>query len=74
MEILDVAALIRGTLGRCNVRLLDDHNFQKYRRNGQHEYFGGNFKMFPARIIVPYTGRWHVTIDLGGGSANIRQH
>jgi hypothetical protein len=57
---------------QCNVRLLDDHNFQSYQRSGQHKYFGGHFKMFPARIVVPHTGHWHVTIDLGGGSANIR--
>jgi hypothetical protein len=28
--------------------------------------------MLPARIIVPYDGNWNVTIDLGGGGANIR--
>jgi hypothetical protein len=57
---------------QCNVRLMDDANFERFRRGAQHEYYGGAYKMFPARIRVPRSGHWNVTLDLGGGSANIR--
>lgn len=57
---------------QCNIMLTDDHNFQRYKSRGQFEYFGGNFKMLPARITVPRSGYWNITIDLGGGSASIR--
>lgn len=57
---------------QCNVMLLDDRNFQLYRRGGQYEYFGGFFERLPAIVGVPHTGWWNTVIDLGGGRANIR--
>ncbi len=57
---------------QCNIRLMDDPNFNSFRANRRHNYYGGFYKMFPARIVVPHTGNWNVTIDLGGGRANIR--
>jgi hypothetical protein len=57
---------------QCNVRLTTDTNFSKFKRGGAHEYFGGFYKMLPARIAAPSTGHWNITIDLGGGSGNIR--
>lgn len=59
---------------QCNVRLTDDVNFQSLRRGGQHRYYGGFFKRFPARIQVPHDGNWNITIDLGGGRATIRHN
>jgi hypothetical protein len=56
---------------QCNVRLTDDSNFQAYRSGRQHRAYGGFFRMLPARIAVPHDGYWNVTIDLGGGRANI---
>jgi len=56
---------------QCNVRLMDDSNFQAYRTGGQHRAYGGFFRRLPARITVPDNGYWNVTIDLGGGQANI---
>ena len=35
-------------------------------------YHGGHYKMFPVRIVVPSSDYWNVTIDLGGGRANIQ--
>jgi hypothetical protein len=57
---------------QCNVKVMDDHNFQSYRDGQQHTYYGGFYKRLPARIAVPSTGYWNVTIDLGGGTASIR--
>ena len=57
---------------QCNVRLTDDTSFRSFRSGGRHTYYGGHYKYLPARIIVPSSGYWNVTIDLGGGRANIR--
>lgn len=57
---------------QCNVSVMDDTNFSYYRSGGRYHYYGGHFKMLPARIRVPSSGYWNVALDLGGGSANIR--
>lgn len=57
---------------QCNVRLTTDTNFASFKRGRAHQYFGGFYKMLPARIAAPHSGYWNITIDLGGGSANIR--
>ena len=57
---------------QCNVMLTSDSNFQNYRSGRRFEYFGGSYKMLPARIAVPQTGYWNITIDLAGGRADIR--
>ena len=33
---------------------------------------GGHYEYFPAQIVVPHSDNWNITIDLGGGRANIR--
>ncbi|HAT3656900.1 TPA: DUF1883 domain-containing protein [Citrobacter freundii] len=59
---------------QCNVLLMTDSNFNSYKRGAgfQHHGGGGFFTHLPARLVVPSSGTWNVTIDLGGGSANIR--
>jgi hypothetical protein len=57
---------------RCNVRAMSDSDFQSYRRGGRHQYFGGHYERFPARIAAPSSGYWNITLDLGGGNASIR--
>jgi hypothetical protein len=57
---------------QCNVRLTDDSNFSAFRSGRAHRCYGGFYRMLPARIVVPNSGFWNVTIDLGGGRANIR--
>jgi hypothetical protein len=57
---------------QCNFMITTDSNFSCYRRSDSFRYYGGHFKRFPARIIAPHSDNWNVTIDLGGGRANIR--
>lgn len=57
---------------QCNFMVTDDTNFAKYKRGDSFKCYGGHFKRFPARIEVPRSGHWHVTVDLGGAGANIR--
>ena len=56
----------------ANVRLLDSMNFQSYRAGHQHRYYGGLITHSPARLIIPLTGTWHVTVDLQGLQGSIR--
>jgi hypothetical protein len=57
---------------QCNVMLTDDVNFSLYRRGQSCNGYGRFYTHFPAIIDVPRTGYWNITIDLDGGSANIR--
>lgn len=57
---------------QANVLLLDSSNYQHYCQNRQYNYFGGLAKVSPVHLSVPSTGNWHVVIDLGGGSGQIK--
>ncbi len=57
---------------QCNFRIMDDVNFSSFRGGGGNTYYGGFFRYFPARIVVPHSGHWNIVIDLGGGRAVIR--
>lgn len=57
---------------QCNVMVMDDHNYNRYRSGNNFNYYGGFYKRFPAIITPPRAGYWNVVIDLGGGSADIR--
>jgi hypothetical protein len=50
----------------ANVRLMDTSNFQSFRSGQRHQYLGGLITRSPARLLVPRTGNWHVTVDLQG--------
>lgn len=58
---------------RCNFMITADSDFSSYRSGGGlFHYYGGHYRYFPARIVVPHANNWNITIDLGGGRANIR--
>jgi hypothetical protein len=42
---------------------MNDKNFRSFRNGGRHAYHGGAFDEFPAKIKVPGTGFWNITID-----------
>lgn len=50
----------------ANVRLLDSSNFQSFSNGRRHQYYGGLIRRSPARLVVPHSGTWHVTVDLQG--------
>ena len=54
---------------RCNIRLMNDASFRSFKNGGRHTYHGGAFDKFPARITVPSTGYWNITIDTVGPRA-----
>ncbi len=47
----------------CNIRLMNDANFRSFKNGGRHTYHGGAFDRFPAKIVVPSTGFWNITLD-----------
>lgn len=56
---------------QCNVRLTTDSNFSSFKNGRRYTFYGGFYERLPVRIAAPHTGYWNITIDLGGGSANI---
>lgn len=56
----------------ANVRLLDSLNFRGYREGRQYTFYGGYVAQSPYRIQVPRSGVWHLVIDLGGYSGQVR--
>lgn len=56
---------------QCNIFVMDDRNFQAYRKREKFVYHGGFFTHFPARIAVPESGHWNTVIDLAGRQAAI---
>ncbi len=55
----------------ANVKLMNSSNFQSYKSNRRHTYYGGYVTRSPYKVAVPSSGRWYVTIDLGGYSGRI---
>ena len=59
---LDVAA---------NVCVLDFANFMYYKMGNSFKYLGGYITRSPYYAVIPQTGFWNVTIDLGGYEGRI---
>lgn len=56
----------------ANVRLLDGPNFQRFRSGRRHQFYGGQARVSPCRLVVPRDGQWHVVVDLGGYAGSVR--
>jgi hypothetical protein len=56
----------------ANVRIMDPENFLLYKDGLQFQYYGEHFLESPAKITIPETGHWHLSIDMDGlgGSAS----
>jgi hypothetical protein len=57
---------------QCNVLVMDDQNYARYRRGDDYRAHGGFFRQLPVGIRVPHSGYWNTVIDLAGGQARIR--
>jgi hypothetical protein len=51
---------------------MEDSDFQSFQNGGSHNYHGGFFQQLPARVRVPHTGYWNVTVDLGNSPSTFR--
>ena len=56
----------------ANVLLLDKSNFASYQQGKPYKYYGGWITTSPYLLGIPYAGHWHIAINLGGASGNIR--
>ena len=50
----------------ANVLLLDATNFRNYQSGQRFNYKGGYFSRSPVVLQAPYSGNWHLVVDLGG--------
>jgi hypothetical protein len=57
---------------QANVKVMDGHNFRRYRSGQSHNYYGGLAEVSPFYVRPPYRARWHVTVDLGGYGGSVR--
>lgn len=55
----------------ANVKLMDWSSFQNYKNERAHKYYGGHVIKSPFITIVPNSGHWFITIDLGGFNGNV---
>lgn len=51
---------------QCNVLLMDDHNYSRYRTGQSCNTYGQYYRYFPAEIPAPRSGHWNIVIDAGG--------
>jgi len=56
----------------ANVQLLDSANFELYSLGKPYRYHGGYANESPVNLDVPTAGRWHLVVDLGGGTGSVR--
>lgn len=56
----------------ANVRLMSPSNYNNYRNGRRHSYYGGYVERSPYKIMVPSSGHWYLTIDLGGYAGTVR--
>jgi hypothetical protein len=57
---------------QANVMLLDDSAFSAYRSGRRFSYYGGWATGSPVQLRPTAHGRWHVVVDLGGRSGQVR--
>ena len=56
----------------ANVQVMDSGNFNNYSYGRAHQYYGGYVTRSPYRVTIPQSGRWYVTVDLGGYAGSVR--
>jgi hypothetical protein len=56
----------------ANVLLLDNDNFQKYKKRRTYKYNGGHMTDTVSVLLVPYSGHWHVVVDRGGYAGTVQ--
>jgi len=55
----------------ANVMLMDDYNFERYKEGRAFSHYGGYFTKSPVTVKAPFSGHWHVVVDLGGAEGDV---
>lgn len=73
LGLLEGGEIVEVTLSgnSANVKLMNSSNFSSYKSNKAHTYYGGHVTRSPYNVTVPNSGRWYVTIDLGGFTGTV---
>lgn len=66
-DIVEVA--LRGN--GANIRIMDDMNYESYTNGNEHRYLGGIARVSPMRIPIPFSGNWHMAVDLQSLSGQV---
>ncbi|MBE7440303.1 MAG: DUF1883 domain-containing protein [Spirochaetales bacterium] len=73
LGFLQQGRIVRIDIDRqANVLLLDALNFNHYRNRQRYRYHGGHARSSPIDLRVPASANWHVAIDTGGRTGQIR--
>jgi hypothetical protein len=65
-----VTVNLHGTV--CNAILVDEVNFERYRRGQAFLYVGGRQRESPVTLEVPEDGHWYAVVDLGGYKGRVK--
>jgi len=57
---------------QANVYLLDEINFNNYKKGKTYSHIGGMSKKLLVKLSSPYKGHWHLVIDLGGHAGTVK--
>ena len=73
MKVFDLKRVKKGYIvvvtfkgSAADVRLLDSSNYQAFNSGRQYKFAGGLVKHSPARLAVPRSAHWYVTVDKVG--------
>jgi len=61
-------AVIIDCTHQCNVMVMDDANYHRYRRGDRVQFYGGGYRRLPAVIGVPSSGYWNVVLEAPAGA------
>lgn len=54
---------------QCYIMMMDDENLAHFIVGHKFHYYGGYYKMLPAKIPAPSDGTWNVVIHMSGSSS-----
>ena len=57
---------------QANVQLLDEINFNNYKKGKTYKHIGGLSKKLLVKLSSPYKGLWHLVVDLGGHAGTVK--
>ena len=57
---------------QANVQLLDEINFNNYKKGKSYDHIGGLSKKLMINLTSSYKGHWHLVIDLGGHAGTVK--
>lgn len=57
---------------QANVQLLDEINFNNYKKGKKYNSIGGFSKDLLVNLSSPYKGLWHLAVDLGGHKGTVK--